>query len=164
MSNNIHQRVFGGGGVQLPSLVQLFATLLAAAHQASLSFAIYQSFLKYISIESVMLSNHLVLCHPLLLLPSVFPNIRVFSSESALHIRWPKYWSFSFSITVQKRQFFSTQTLWSNSHTGTRLLEKPQLRLDGLLSAKRCLCFLICCLGLLSRGWRSLVGCSPWGR
>ena len=87
MSNNIHQRVFGGGGVQLPSLVQLFATLLAAAHQASLSFAIYQSFLKYISIESVMLSNHLVLCHPLLLLPSVFPNIRVFSNELAVCIQ-----------------------------------------------------------------------------
>ena len=97
MSNNIHQQVLGGGGVQLPSLVQLFATLLAAAHQASLSFAIYQSFLKYISIESVMLSNHLIVCHPLLLLPSVFPSINVFSSESALCIRWQAYWSFSIS-------------------------------------------------------------------
>ena len=57
-----------------------------------------QSLLRFLSIESVILSNHLVLCHPLLLLPSVFPSIRVFSNESALHIRWPKYWSFSFSI------------------------------------------------------------------
>ena len=142
----------------------MFVGSWTAAHQASLSFTIPWHLLKILPIESVMPSNHLILCRLLLLLPAVFPNIRVFSSESALHIRWPKYWSFSFSITVQKRQFFSTQTLWSNSHTGTRLLEKPQLRLDGLLSAKRCLCFLICCLGLLSRGWRSLVGCSPWGR
>ena len=70
-----------------------------AARQASLSFNISQSLLKYMSTESVMVSNRLVLCCTLLLLPSIFPNIRVFSSESALHIRWPKYWSFSFSIS-----------------------------------------------------------------
>ena len=69
-----------------------------AARQASLSFTISWSLIKLMSVESVMLSNHLVLCHPLLLLPSVFPSIRVFSNESALCIRWPKYWSFSFSI------------------------------------------------------------------
>ena len=69
-----------------------------AAHQASLSSTISQSFLKPMSIESVMPSNHLFLCHPLLLLPSVFSSIKIFSNESALHIRWPKYWSFSFSI------------------------------------------------------------------
>ena len=69
-----------------------------AARQASLSFTIPQSLLKLMSIESVMPSNHLVLCHPLLL-PSVFPSIRVFSNESALHIRWPNYWSFSFNIS-----------------------------------------------------------------
>ena len=67
--------------------------------QASLSFTISRSLLKLMSIESVTLSNHLILCHPLLLLPSIFPNIRVFSSELALHIRWPKYWSFSFSTS-----------------------------------------------------------------
>ena len=67
--------------------------------QASLSFTISLSLLKLVSIESVMPSNHLTLCCPLLLLPSIFPSIRVFSSESALHIRWPKYWSFSFSIS-----------------------------------------------------------------
>ena len=70
-----------------------------AAHQSSLSSTISQSLLKLMSIESVMPSNHLILSWPLLLLPSVFPSIRVFSSESALHLRWPKYWSFSFSIS-----------------------------------------------------------------
>ena len=69
-----------------------------AAHQGSLSFSISWSLLRLISIESVMLSNHLILCRPLLPLPSIFPSIRVFSNESALGIRWPKYWSFSFSI------------------------------------------------------------------
>ena len=70
-----------------------------AAHQASLSFTNSRSLLKLMSITSVMPSNHRILCHPLLLLPSVFPSIRVFSNESVLHIRWPKYWSFSFSIS-----------------------------------------------------------------
>ena len=70
-----------------------------AAHQASLFFTISWSLLKLTSIESVMPSNHLILCRPLLLLPSIFPSIRVFSNESALCIRWPKYWSFSFSIS-----------------------------------------------------------------
>ena len=79
------------------SHVQLFVTPWTAAHQASLSFTISWSVLKLMSIESLMLSNHLILCHPLLLLPSIFPSIRVFSNESALHIRWTKYWSFSLS-------------------------------------------------------------------
>ena len=70
-----------------------------AAHQASLFSTIYQSLLKLVSIKSVMPSNHLILCCPLLFLPLIFPNIGVFSSESALYIRWPKYWSFSFSIS-----------------------------------------------------------------
>ena len=83
--------------VQSLSHVQLFVSLLTASSQASLSFTISQSLLKFMSIESVMPANHLVLCHPLLLLPSVFPSIRVFSNESALHIRWPKYQSFSIS-------------------------------------------------------------------
>ena len=84
--------------VQLLSCVRLFVTAWTAAHQASLSITNSQSLLKLISIESVMPSNHLILCRPLLLLPSVFPSIRVFSNDSALHIRWPKYWSFNFSI------------------------------------------------------------------
>ena len=75
------------------------ATPWTAAHLASLSFTIFWSFLKLKSIESVMLSNHLVLCHPLFLLPSIFPSIRELSNELVLHIRWPKDWSFSFSIS-----------------------------------------------------------------
>ena len=85
--------------VQLLSCVQLLATPWTAACQASLSFTISWNLLKLMSIELVMPSNHLILCHPLLLLPSIFPSIRVFSNESALHIRWPKTWSFSFSIS-----------------------------------------------------------------
>ena len=131
--------------VQSLSCVQLFATPWTAAHQASLSITNSQSLLKLMSIESVMPSNHLILCLPLLLQPSIFPSIRVFSNESALCIRWPKYWSFSFNIspsneysglisfrmdwldllvvqgtlqsTVQKHQFIGTQlSLESNSH------------------------------------------------
>ena len=86
--------------VQSLSRVQLFATPWTAACQASLSITNSQSFLKLMSVESVMPSNHLILCHPLLLPPSIFPSIRVFSNESVLHIRWPKYWSFSFSISL----------------------------------------------------------------
>ena len=147
----------------------------SAACQASLSFTISWSLLKLVSIESVMPSNHLILCHPLLFLPPIFPSIRVFSNE------WPKHWSFSiipcneysvlawfplgltslvsvpskrlssvFSSTpIWKHQFFSTQTsLWSKSHICTRLLKKPKLWLYASLSAKWCLCFLVCCLGL----------------
>ena len=85
--------------LQLLSRIQLFATPWAAAHQTSLSITNSQSLLKLMSIESVMPYNHLILCHPLLLLPSIFLSIRVFSNKSILHIRWPKYWSFSFSIS-----------------------------------------------------------------
>ena len=81
------------------SHVWLFMTPWTIARQASLSIIIYWSLLKLMFIESVMPSNHLILCHPLLLPPSIFPNIRVFSNESALLIRWPKYWRFSFSIS-----------------------------------------------------------------
>ena len=87
--------------VQPLSHVLLFVTPQAAACQASLSSIISQSLLRFISIESMMLSNHLILFQPLLLLSSVFPSIRVFSNESAHHIRWPKYWHFSFSHSPQ---------------------------------------------------------------
>ena len=92
--------------VQSLSRVRLFATPWIAAHQASLSITNSQSLLKLMSIESVMPSRHLILCHPLLLLPSIFPSIRVFPNESALCMRWPKYWSFSFNISP------------SNEHSG----------------------------------------------
>ena len=85
--------------VQL-SHIRIFVTPWTAARQASLSITNSHSLLKLMFIESVMPSNHLILCHPLLLLPSVFPSIRVFSNESALLIKWPKYWSFSCSISV----------------------------------------------------------------
>ena len=86
--------------------VWLFVTPWTVARQASLSIANSRSLLKLVAIELVMTSNHLILCCPLLLLPSIFPSIRVFSNESALRIRWPKYWSFSFNISP------------SNEHTG----------------------------------------------
>ena len=85
--------------VQSLSRVRFFATPWTAARQASLSITNSWSMLKLMSIKSVMPSNHLILCRPLLLLPSIFPSIRVFSNESVLCIRWPKYWSFSFSIS-----------------------------------------------------------------
>ena len=85
--------------VQSLSRVRLFATPWTEAYQASLSITNSQSLFKLMSTESVMPFNHLILCRPLLLLPSIFPSIRVFSHESVLHIRWPKYWSFSFSIS-----------------------------------------------------------------
>ena len=92
--------------VQLLSCVRLFVTPWTAAHQASLSIKNSWSLLKLTTIESVMPSNHLILCRPLLLLPLVFPSIRVFSNESVLHIRWPKYWSFSFSISPSSEGLF----------------------------------------------------------
>ena len=92
--------------VQSLSRVRLFATPWTAAHQASLSINNSRSLLKLMSIEPAMPSNHSILCRPLLLLPSIFPSIKVFSNESVLHIRWPKDWSFSFSISP------------SNEHSG----------------------------------------------
>ena len=100
-----YQKEKGGGiseefsSVQSLSRVRLFVTPWIAAHQASLSITNYWSLLKLMSIESVMPSNHLILCCPLLLLPSIFPSNGVFSNESVLHIRQPKYWSFSFNIS-----------------------------------------------------------------
>ena len=85
--------------VQLLNHVRIFATLWTAARQASLSITNSQSLLKFTSIKSVMPSNHVILYHPLLLLPSIFPSIRIFSNESVLRIRRPQYWSFSFSIS-----------------------------------------------------------------
>ena len=100
--------------VQLLSRVRLFETPWTAARQASLSFTVSRSLLKLMSIESVMVSNHLTLCHPLLLLPSILPSIRVFSNESVLHIRWPEYWSFSFSISPSNEysRLISFRTDW----------------------------------------------------
>ena len=138
------------GSVQSLSCVRLFATPWIAARQASLSITNSQSSLTLTSIESVIPSSHLILCHPLLLLPPIPPSIKVFCNESTLRMRWPKYWSFSFSIipsreipglislqskglsrvfsntTVQKHQFFGAQlSPQSNSHSHTWPMEKP---------------------------------------
>ena len=101
-------------GVQSLSRVRLFVTPWTAACQASLFSTISWSLLKLMSTESVMPSNHLILCHPLLLLPSIFPSIRVFFIELALHIRWPKYWSFNFSISSSNEYsgLISFQIYW----------------------------------------------------
>ena len=108
LSSQLHSCV--DHSVQSLSRVRLFVTLWTAARQASLSITDSWSLLKPMSIELVAPSNHLILCHPLLLLPSIFPSIRIFSNESALRIGWPKYWSFSFNISP------------SNEHSGLRFL------------------------------------------
>ena len=94
-----HAYIYMVSSVQFLSYVQLFANPWTAASQVSPSFTVSWNWLNLLSIESVMVSNHLILCHPLLLLPSMVPSIRVFSSELILHIRWPKYCSFNFSIS-----------------------------------------------------------------
>ena len=101
MPMDLYVRPFTAITYQFSSVAQSCPTLLdpMAACQASLSITNSQSLLKLTSIKLVMPPNHLLLCHPLLLLPSIFPSIRVFSNESVLHFRWPKYWSFSFSIS-----------------------------------------------------------------
>ena len=131
-----------------------------------------RSLLKLMSIESVIPSNHLILCHPLLLLPSIFPSIRVFSNELVLHIRWPKYWSFRFSISPSSeysglidfpydwlagspcsprnsQDSSPTPQFKSINSLALSFLYSPILIsiIDGPLSAKERLCFLICCLG-----------------
>ena len=108
--------------VQSLSGVRVFTTPWTTAHQASLSITNSWSLLKLVSMELVMPSKHLILCHPLLLLPSIFVSIRVFSNESALHIRWPKYWSFSFNISP------------SNEHSG--LISSRMNWLDVLAGSK----------------------------
>ena len=118
--------------VQLLSCVWLFETPRTAAHQASMSFTISQSLLKLMSIELVIPSNLLILCHPLLLLPSIFPSMRVFSNELSLHIRWPKYWSFSFSNSLSseysgmisfRNHCFDLLAVWGNLKNFKSLLQ-----------------------------------------
>ena len=105
----------------VPQLCLTFTTPWTAARQASLPFTISQSLLKLMSIESVMPSNHLILCHPFLLLPSIFPRIRALSNESALRIRWPKYWSFGFSIGPSNE--YSGLTYWGTGKEFSRVTE-----------------------------------------
>ena len=98
--------------VQLLGCVQLFATPWTASCQAPLSFTFSQSLLKFMSIELVMLSNHLNLCRPLLLLPAIFPSIWGFTNELSLHIKWPKYWNFSFSPSNEYSEWISFRMDW----------------------------------------------------
>ena len=100
--------------VQLPDHVWLFTTPWTVARQASLSLSVSQSLPKFMSIALVMLSNYLILCHPFLLLPSIFPSIRIFSNELALHIRWAKYWSFSISPSSEYSGSISFKIDWFN--------------------------------------------------
>ena len=118
-----------GLSVQFLSHIRLFATPWTAAHQASLSITNSESLLKLMSIESVMPSNYLILCLPVLLLPSIFPNIRVFSNEPVLRIRWPKYWSFNFSISPSSQYsgLISFKIDWFDILVVQGTLKSPEL-------------------------------------
>ena len=130
------------GAIVFQSLspVQLFVIAQTEACQASLSFTISQSLLKLMSIESVMPSNYLILCRPLLLLPSIFPSIRIFSNKSTLCIRWPMYWNFSFSISPSNEYSglisFRIDWMMRNSYssvTGEHFEAKKQMSCSGYL-------------------------------
>ena len=122
--------------VQSLSHAWLFVTPWSAACQASLSFTISWSLLKLMFIESVMLSNHLVLCHPLLLMPSIFPSIRVFSNELSFRIRWSKYWSFSISISNEYSGLISFRIDWFDLLAVQGTL-KSLLQLQGRCQVKK---------------------------
>ena len=125
------------------SCVRLFAAPWTAAHQASLSITNSQSLLKLMSIESVMPSNHLILCHPLLLLPSIFSSIRVFSSESGLPIRWPKYWSFSISPSNEYSGLISFRMDWLGLLAAQGILKSLLQHHTSKASNVRCSAFFL---------------------
>ena len=131
--------------VQSLSCFQLFVIPWIAAHQASLSITNSWSPPKLMTIELVMPSNHLILCCPRLLLPSIFPNIRVFSNESALHIRWPKYWSFSFNISPSKEHpgLISLRMDWLDLFAVQRTLQCLLQHHSSKASILRCSAFFI---------------------
>ena len=135
-------------GFQFSSVAQSCPTLcnpMTAAHQASLSITNCRSLPKPMTIESVMPSNHLVLCCPLLLLPSIFPSIRVFSNESALHTRWPKYWSFSFNISPSNEhpRLISFRMYWLDLLAVQGTLESLPQHHSSKASIFRCSAFFI---------------------
>jgi len=131
--------------VQLFSHIQLFATPWTAAHQASLSITNFWSLLQLMSIESVMPSNPLILCRPLLLLPSIFPSIRAFSNESVLCIRWPKYWYSSFSISLSNEYsgLISFRTDWLDLLTVQGTLKSLLQHHSSKASILQCSAFFI---------------------
>ena len=136
-----------------------------AAHQASLSITNSWSSLNLMPTESVMPSNHLILCHSLLLPPSSFPSIRVFSNETVLHIRWPKYWSFSFSIIPSKKipGLISFRMDWLDLFAVQGTLKSLLQDHSSKASILRHSAFFPVLLPGKSHGQRSLVGYSPWG-
>ena len=128
--------------VQLLSRAPFLATPWTVARQVSLSSTVSWSFLRFMSIESVMLSNHLILCHPLLLLPSIFPRIRVFSNELAFHIMWPKYWSFSISSSNEYSGLSSFRIDWFDLLAVQGTLESsPALQFESINSLVLCLLY-----------------------
>ena len=136
-------------------------TPLTAACKASLSITNSQSLPKFMSIESVMPSNHLILCHPLFLLPSIFPTIRVFSNESVLSIRWPKYWSFSFSISPSSEHsgFISFRIDWLDLLAVQATLNSLLQHHSSKVSILRCSAFF---LVQLSHPYRTTVALTKW--
>ena len=139
------------------SHVRLFMTPWTAACQASLSVTNSRSLLKLMSIELVIPSNHLILCHPLLLLPSIFPSITVFSNESFLHIRWPKYWNFSFSISPSNEYsgLISFRTDWLDLLAGQGILKSLLQHHSSKASILRCSAFLIVQLTSIHDFWKN---------
>ena len=119
--------------IQLLTCVRLFMTPWTAAPKASLSFTVSWSLFRFMSINLVMPSNHLILCHPLLLLPSVFPSIRVFSSELALYVRWPKYWSFPHTSILAWR------IPWTEEPNGLQSMGLQRVRNNGVTKMHRSL-------------------------
>ena len=143
--------------VQLLSHIQLFVTPRTAAHQASLSITNSRSLLKLTSIESGMPSNHLIFCHPHLLLPSIFPSIRVFSSESVLCIRWPEYWSFRFSISppTEYSGLISFRMDWLNLLAVQETLKNILQHHSSKASILQCLDFFIVQLTSIYDHWKN---------
>ena len=158
------RRIEQFSSVQSLNHVQLFLTPWTAARQASLSITNSRSLLKLMSIESVMPSNRLILCHPFLLLPSVFPSIRVFTNESVLHIRWPKYWSFSFSISLSNEYsgliFFRTDWFHLLAVQGT--LKSLLQHHSSKASILQCSAFLIVQLSHPYRTTGKIIALTRW--
>ena len=149
--------VFLCRSVQSLTCVQLFATPWTAAHQASLSITNSWSLLKLMSIESVTSPNHFMLYHPLLLLPSVFPSIRVFSNESVLRIRWPKYWSFRFNISPSNEQsgLFSFRMDWLDLLAVQGILKSLLQHQSSKASILWCSAFFIVQLTSIHGQWKN---------
>ena len=141
--------------IQSLSCVWLFATLWTAQPQAFLSFTISRSLLKLMSIESVMPSKHLILCHPLLLQPSIFPSIRIFSNESALCIRWPKYWSFSINPSNDYSGLISFRIDWLDLLAVQGTLKSLLQHCSSKVSILQCSAFFIVQLTSIYDYWEN---------